>query len=181
MFHLINEDIYALIKSFQRKSYWRLSCPMESAYWKNRFTQDVVSQLDKGYRLVCVTPEYTCLDDIHPDFPGPAVCPDANCYSLGECNYCNFDFIPQESVSYAQICTPDTTITFRIWNLEQYKGLSDTLYGLYATNTYRYGDHQLRWQIRESRLYRKVTLQSRIRGADEATTEALPYIAELFA
>lgn len=170
MLHMINEDLYALIKSFQRKSYWRLSCPKEAAYWKNRFTQDVVPQLDKGYKLVCIRMSRPC----------------DSCYRY--CNICPYHALENtsiyESISYMQMRSSAAwtsihfKLLFKLWNHDQYQKLFNTVYGRYVL--YPWTQNRLVYQIRRSRLYRKIRLQSRVRVVEEATAEAIPYIAGLF-
>lgn len=139
---LLNTDLFTQIRAFQRKSYWHIFCPKEQSYWKNRFTQDVIPQLDKGYRLV----------EFQFDTEGQYVpCP--NCYHYGLCDNWVRGFDPRtigvtvEPISHEDIRAYSNT---KMWNHEQYKGLGATLYGRYAMDKYPSDPNKLTLQLKRT-------------------------------
>jgi hypothetical protein len=133
---LITQDLFNQIQAYQRPSYWRNFCPKEAVFWKNRFSQDVVPQLDKGYRLV----EFSF--DMDGKY-GP--CP--NCYHYGLCGS-NALGVTTDHISHEEFRKLSTS---KLWNQEQYQGLRKTLYGRYAVNKWVDEPNKLTLQLRRSR------------------------------
>ena len=129
---LLIPDLFNQIQAFQRPSYWRTFCPKEQAYWKNRFTQDIIPSLDKGYRLV----------EFEITSHGTNI-PCANCYHYGLCEECII--LTVDHISYEEIREHSNR---GIWNLEQCRGLPKTLYGRYAMNKWPKDPNQLELQLR---------------------------------
>lgn len=139
---LLNTDLFTQIRAFQRKSYWYIFCPQEQSYWKNRFTQDVIPQLDKGYRLV----QFEL--DIN-DQPSP--CP--NCYHYGLCDNWAQGFDPQTiGITIDHISHEEFRMYSRSkkWTYEQYKGLKTTLYGRYAMDKWASEPNKLTLQLKRA-------------------------------
>jgi hypothetical protein len=139
---LLNTDLFTQIRAFQRKSYWYNFCPKEQSYWKNRFTQDVIPQLDKGYRLV----------EFQFDIDGQYTpCP--NCYHYGLCSNWAAGFDPQtigvtiDHISYEEFRAHSWP---KSWNHEQYKGLGATLYGRYAMDKHPSDPNKLNFQLKRT-------------------------------
>jgi hypothetical protein len=139
---LLNTDLFTQIHAFQRKSYWYNFCPQEQSYWKNRFTQDVIPQLDKGYRLV----------EFQFDLDGQYVpCP--NCYHYGLCDNWTTGFDPRtigvtiDHISHEEFRMHSES---KVWNQEQYKGLRATLYGRYAMDRHPSDPNKLTFQLKRT-------------------------------
>jgi predicted GNAT superfamily acetyltransferase len=140
---LLNPDLFRQIQAFQRPSYWRNFCPKEQAYWKNRFSRDIIPQLDKGYRLV----EFSFDLDGNYTF-----CTD--CYQYGLCYADDYGIDPQTieiTIDHVSYETFSQHAENMFWNLEQYKVLSKTLYGRYAISNWSGCLNDLNIQIRSNR------------------------------
>jgi hypothetical protein len=105
-------------------------------YWKTRFTNDVLSCLNKNYRLCGMI----CNNHRYIENPNECDCPDetfmfpcANCYSYGYCDMQNEDHVKYKHVSFEDIkkwkChtsllaypyIPVDTFTFVFKNREDY-------------------------------------------------------------
>lgn len=144
---LLNTDLFAQIRAFQRKSYWYIFCPKEQSHWKNRFTQDVIPQLDKGYRLV----------EFQFDLDGQYV-PCINCYHYGVCDNGGPGYDPEaagitfDHVSYEEIRMHSH---LNVWNHEQFKGLCATLYGRYAMDKWSDEPNKLTLQLKRAIMRRE--------------------------
>ena len=174
---ILNKDVFSIIRSFQRKSYWPQSDPKESIYWKTRFSQDVAPLLNKGYRMATIVSyegrQYPC----------------ANCYSYGidGCHHENMeDDIGQEFetvvevrfVSYEEyhVCSIN-----KMWNQEQYLGMRSTLYGRYAVAKWAGAPNALTMQIRKSKLYRSLQRHRSAISHQAIMDESISDISLLFA
>lgn len=174
---ILNKDVFSILRSFQRKSYWPQSDPKESIYWKTRFSQDVAPLLSKGYRMATI-----CMYD-------GVQYPCANCYHYGidGCHHEGMeDDIDQgfETVVEVRFVSYEEFHVYSInkmWNQEQYLGMRRTLYGRYAADKWVGAPNALTLQIRKSKLYRSLQRQRSPINHQAIMEESISDISLLFA
>lgn len=169
---ILNKDIFSIVRSFQRKSYWMQSCSKEPIFWKNRFTHDVLPLINKGYRLVCII-----------NYNGKEI-PCANCYHYGICADFAGDnddhwgnISSRRHVSYEEFRRHSN---IRVWTQEQYLALPKTLYGRYTMNKFRDAPHPLMLQIRKSKLFRSIQAQKADVSRNTILEETISDLNSLF-
>ncbi len=125
MYSLFPPEIIALIESFH-------TVP----YWKNRFDQDVLPCLDKGWRLVCTqSNEIPCYE----------------CYHTGKCFYWDYE---SQSVhmSYEQFSRQNW---YKYLTYAQYKKIRSAKYIHSSLNNSHHWPMMLQCEIKLSKVYQR--------------------------